>query len=222
MDFEVVDIYPPPEEYPVVQGDWVEVAAFIRNAGEYAGRASVSLWNLTHDRLMYEQGISLGPGESEIATFTWKTLRYQPGSHEIQVLVEAEHDTDHANDRSESASTAILPNRDITLGFAGDRPDQQISGAAKKITSTLPGVAPQDVVLLQEPASENIPPSLAEPRAFLSAGSAPPASPGSNPSHATPHRDARMSPDRCVQLQRMSSAVRSIQRMCPGVLALVR
>ena len=117
VDFEVVDIYPPNSAYPIVKGDWVEVEAFVRNIGKYAGKGKITLWNLTHERPMYEKSITLEPEESSVVVFTWKTLRYEIGEHLLRVESEAERDTDPFNDYSDTASVNVITSRDITIGF---------------------------------------------------------------------------------------------------------
>ena len=73
VDFVVAALYPPNSNYPIVKGDWAEVAAFVRNDGKYEGRATVRLLDLTEDRVMYSQSVNLPSGESRVVEFTWKT-----------------------------------------------------------------------------------------------------------------------------------------------------
>ena len=123
-DFAVVDIYPPSVAHPVVKGDWVEVAALVRNLGPHGGRSAIHLYNETERKVMYRKNLSLAPGESEIVGFTWKTLRYTEGENEIFILSNAAYDENQDNDRSPTAMVNILTNRDITVGFgSGDLPD---------------------------------------------------------------------------------------------------
>ena len=125
VDFAVVELYPRNlSSRPVVKGDWVEVAAFVRNLGPYAGRATIKLRDLTHRETMYRRSIALGPGESRVVEFTWKTLRYAVGEHQLQAIADAQYDANRSNDNSDTASVTILTNRDITVGFGtGDLPD---------------------------------------------------------------------------------------------------
>ena len=79
VDVAAVALYPPSPNRPIVKGDWVEVAAFVRNVGTADARATVRLRDLTYDKVMYSKQVSLAAGESRIVEFTWKTLRYAVG-----------------------------------------------------------------------------------------------------------------------------------------------
>ena len=128
VDFTVVELYPVSPGYPVVKGDWVEVAAFVRNAGPNSGRAKIILRDLTEKRNMYGANVSLAPGETRIVAFTWKTLRYDLGEHRLQAIAEASHDASSNNDYSDVVIATIITNRDITIGF-GDVIPEQVAGA---------------------------------------------------------------------------------------------
>jgi hypothetical protein len=41
--------------------------------------------------------------------FTWKTLRYELGHHEFQVVTRSEHDSNDANDRSKPIAAELAP-----------------------------------------------------------------------------------------------------------------
>ena len=128
VDFTVVELYPVSPGYPIVKGDWVEVATFVRNAGPESGRARIILRDLTERRSMYGANVSLAPGETRIVAFTWKTLRYELGEHRLQAMAEASHDASADNDHSDVVTATILTNRDITIGFGGVIPEQ-VAGA---------------------------------------------------------------------------------------------
>jgi len=117
VDFAVVDVKTPDPLHPIVKGDWVEITAVVQNRGPYAGRGTVYLLDAANLDTMYEQSASLEPGESRELQFIWKTLRYPVGEYELLVRVDAEHDTDPENDRSDHARVHLLTDRDITVGF---------------------------------------------------------------------------------------------------------
>ncbi|MCE2501125.1 MAG: hypothetical protein J4G13_09710, partial [Dehalococcoidia bacterium] len=123
-DFSVVEIYPPSVAHPVVKGDWVEVAALVRNLGPHQGRTTIYVFNETERKAMYSQSLGLDAGESRVVAFTWKTLRYSEGENRIFILSNAAYDENTDNDRSQTAIVNILTNRDITVGFrTGNLPD---------------------------------------------------------------------------------------------------
>jgi len=125
VDFAVVDFKAPDPLHPIVKGDWVEITVAVQNRGPYAGRGTVYLLDAAGLDTMYEQSASLEPGESRSVEFTWKTLRYPVGEYELLARVDAEHDTDSENDRSDLASVHLLTDRDITVGF-GNRAQPSI------------------------------------------------------------------------------------------------
>ena len=117
VDFAVVDFQTPDPLHPIVKGDWVTITAVVQNQGPYAGRGTVHLLNGANLDTMYEQSASLKPGESRELQFIWKTLRYPVGGYELLVSVDAEHDIDPENDRSDTAPVRLLTDRDITVGL---------------------------------------------------------------------------------------------------------
>ena len=117
VDFAVVSFQAPDPLHPIVKGDWVEITVGLQNQGPYAGRGTVYLLNGANPDAMYEQAASLEPGEFREVEFTWKTLRYPVGAYELLARVDAEHDTDPGNDRSDPAPVHLLTDRDITVGF---------------------------------------------------------------------------------------------------------
>ena len=221
VDFEVVAIYPPNPTYPIVKGDWAEVAAFVRNAGEYDGRGTISLWNLTNDRLMYEDRISLEAGESGVVEFTWKTLRYEIGEHVLQVEADAEYDVDPSNNHSDTAVAEIITNRDITVGYGGNA---QVPTAGRKPKEPRLG--------LNEAQARNImalngtPMESGESRLLLlaSADGVAPASdqPNTERSSILGTGWFRLTPALCAEIQRWTAGLLDLGPECPGVWALVR
>ena len=222
VDFEVVEIRAPNPAYPIVKGDWVEVAALVRNNGKYEGRATISLWDMTHHRLMYEDGISLKAGESGVVEFTWKTLRYELGEHLLQVEAEAEYDTDTSNNNSEVARTEILTNRDITLGFPEDYKGPQRSAPNSPARIKTPGVSAIEIAVFgPDPAATmtaQFAPVFENPEVSRAT---------ETPTQTTSGTSARddsfaPSPFQCAQNQHVAMGSRSGGEQCPGVWALVR
>ena len=222
VDFEVVEIHAPNPAYPIVKGDWVEVTAIVRNVGKYEGRATISLWDMTHHRLMYEDGISLKAGESGMVEFTWKTLRYELGEHRLQVEAEAEHDTDASNNHSGVAHTEILTNRDITLGFPDDYTGPRSSARNSQARIRTTGIAAKEIAVVG-----------IEPVTTMSAQFAPVfENPGVGQAtelltqtgrQISPQDDSYApSPFQCAQNQHVAIGSRSGGEQCPGVWALVR
>ena len=223
VDFQVAAIYPPSAWHPVVKGDWVEVAAFVRNIGKYKGTATISLWNLTHDHPMYEDSVSLEPGESDVVEFTWKTLRYAVGKHLLRAKAEAEYDTDRSNDHSDSAAVNVIPSSDILIGFPGDHPETKNALAASS-----PRVASNRYALLQVAALATDSASVMhqqltatwEPLSTRRLSGLWPADPGDLHS---PEGGGQPSPMLCAQQQRLLTiGPRPLAAQCPGVWALVR
>lgn len=222
VDFAVVDIYPPHPSHPIVKGDWTEVAAFVRNVGEYKGRATIILRDITEGRTMYDQSVSLDPGESRIVEFTWKTLRYDLGGHWIRVEADAQYDVDRSNDRSEVAYTEILTNRDITLGFGDDQPIQDIKAETSRARIRLTGERPEDIAVLNDVPLDTMTQQFAPPERTFSVDPIPRAGSGGSHGMASGRRDYRMSPFQCAQNQRPMVGSQPRWEQCPGVWALVR
>ncbi len=222
VDFAVVDIYPPHPSHPIVKGDWTEVAAFVRNVGEYKGRANIILRDITEGRTMYDQSVSLGPGESRIVEFTWKTLRYDLGGHWIRVEADAQYDVDRSNDHSEVAYTEILTNRDITLGFGDDQPIQDIKAETSRARIRLTGERPEDIAVLNDVPLDTMTQQFAPPERTFSVDPIPRAGSAGSHGMASGRQDYWMSPFQCAQNQRPTVSSQPRWEQCPGVWALVR
>ena len=222
VDFAVVDIYPPHPSHPIVKGDWTEVAAFVRNVGQYKGRATIILRDITEGRTMYDQSVSLEPGESRIVEFTWKTLRYDLGGHWIRVEADAQYDVDRSNDRSEVAYTEILTNRDITLGFGDDQPIQDIKAETSRARIRLTGERPEDIAVLNDAPLDTMTQQFAPPQRTFSVDPIPRAGSAGSHGMASGRQDYRMSPFQCAQNQRPTVGSQPRWEQCPGVWALVR
>ena len=218
VDFAVAAIYPPDSNYPIVKGDWVEVAAFVRNIGKYDGRARVSLRGLTEGRVMYEQSVALGPDESRIVEFTWKTLRYDLGDHWLRVEAEARHDVDTSNNYSESAWAGILTNRDITLGFGGGNPEREMLFEASKSRVSVAGKHPEDIVVLNDAPSANAGQQFGPPQGAFSVKPLP----REEPAEDSVRPGYQMSPLLCALHQQPAIGLPAHRERCPGVWALVR
>ena len=222
VDFAVAEIYPPSVAHPVVKGDWVEVAAFVRNLGSHGGRATIHLYNDTEHKAMYSKNLSLAPGESKVVEFTWKTLRYTEGENEIFVLSNAAYDENRDNDRSPTAIVNILTNRDITVGFGiGDLPDT--TADATSVPSIRTTAAYLDEILVLGAGS---PPAgrvtLAPPTAQIGAQ---PQRHDDADHPAAIHRlwqSAQTSATDCVRLQSLLGQNQPRAVLCPDAPALIR
>ena len=217
VDFVVAEIYPPSPSHPIVKGDWVELAAFVRNVGEHGGRAEISLRNLTHHQVMYRRNVSLAAGEGRVVEFTWKTLRYDVGVHELRVEAATSYDVDTSNNYSESAWAEILTHRDITLGFGGNDPLQQAAGATSKPRVRTAPEIPAAIVVLNDAPSAILEQEFAPHQenfsvnALLRRGS----------SSGADVQGGRMSPFLCAKQRPMAVGLQNRQEQCPGVWAWV-
>ena len=128
VDFEVVETHGPSPDAPIVQGDSIDVSALVTNAGPQEGRATVLLRDAQRNRVMQSESVALQPHESQVVDFTWKTSRYDLGTHRLQVTVDAANDTNRGNDVSELGAATIVDDRDITIGYGGSSPDAQFLG----------------------------------------------------------------------------------------------
>ena len=125
-DFAVENITVPDIGRPFVQGEWIPIAALVRNLGPSQGRGTLTLedaTDATHLAEMYQRSITLEPGESRRVEFTWKSLRYDPGVRHLRVVADGDYDPTHHNNRTQLATVALLPNQDIIIGFGDDSAD---------------------------------------------------------------------------------------------------
>ena len=221
VDFTIVELYPPDlSSRPIVKGDWVEVAAFVRNIGPYAGRATVRLRDLTQRQTLYSKGVTLEPGESKVVEFTWKTLRHSVGDHRLQVSTDAQYDVNGSNDASNIASVTILTDRDITVGLGNDAQAAHVSGPAAKPNIRSVAQYADEIRALNNGAS-------------LATGLVSPASHGQFGAESGPpggQRDAtgywlsqaaQTSPFQCVRYQRLIGASHPRAVLCSNAAALV-
>lgn len=223
VDFVVAHLYPPNPAYPIVKGDWAEVAALVRNAGRYAGKAKVRLQDLTEGRVMYDQNVALGPDESSVVEFTWKTLRYDVGGHWLRVEAEAKYDVDTSNNYSEQAWAEILTNRDITLGFGSGNPEQEMMVESSKSRVSVVGEYPEDIVVLNDAPSANLGQQFAPPPGILRVDHLPRGEQRTvEQGTASGRWDYRMTPLLCAQQQQLTIGLLAHSERCPGVWALVR
>ena len=125
-DFAVENITVPDIGRPFVQGEWIPIAALVRNLGPSQGRGTLTLedaTDATHLAEMYQRSITLEPGESRRVEFTWKSLRYDPGVRHLRIVADGDYDPTHHNNRTQLATVALLPNQDIIIGFGDDSAD---------------------------------------------------------------------------------------------------
>ena len=224
VDFVVGEIYPPNPSHPIVKGDWTEVAALVSNIGRYEGRARVSLRDLTEGRVMYDQNVALGPDESRVVEFTWKTLRYDVGGHWLRVEAEAKYDADTSNNYSEQAWAEILTNRDITLGFGGGNPEPEqgmIVEASKPRIKSAPEV-PAGIAVLNDAPSAIMERGFKPLQEMLSVDPLLQSGSLSGLAADLGAQDYRMSPYLCAQRQQPTGWLQEHGKQCPGVWALVR
>ena len=224
VDFVVGEIYPPNPSHPIVKGDWTEVAALVSNIGRYEGRARVSLRDLTEGRVMYDQNVALGPDESRVVEFTWKTLRYDVGGHWLRVEAEAKYDADTSNNYSEQAWAEILTNRDITLGFGGGNPEPEqgmIVEALKPRIKSAPEV-PAGIAVLNDAPSAIMERGFKPLQEMFSVDPLLQSGSLSGLAADLGEQDYRMSPFLCAQRQQPTGWLQTHRKQCPGVWALVR
>ena len=249
VDFAVeqVDIVRPDRDF--VQGEWVQITALVHNNGPWAGRATVTLHDRTNQDDLYSEPVSLATGESRVVEFTWKTLRYAPGSRQLQVIADADYDTADDNDQSAAQSVTLLTNRDITVGSA-DAPAGDISAGSSDAPAVATAGEPLGGVIgladtesasaahdLATPAIEAAE-SLAAPAIEEADGSDTPAgdtalrvittttravAPIRNPLVLLRIRPyAAQSAPHCAQLQDVLGDVQPRAVLCPGAPALAR
>ena len=224
VDFVVAEIYPPSPYHPIVKGDWAEVASLVRNAGRHAGKATVRLQDLTEGRVMYDQSVALGPDESRVVEFTWKTLRYDVGGHWLRVEAEAKHDVDTSNNYSEQAWVEILTNRDITLGFGDGNSEvghEMMVEASKPRIRSVPEV-PAGIAVLNDAPSAIMERGFEPLQEMIDVGSLSQSGPLSSFAADLGAQDYRVSPFLCAQRQQPTGWLQKHERQCPGVWALVR
>ena len=222
VDFVVARLYPPNPAYPIVKGDWAEVATLVSNVGKNAGKATVRLQDLTEARVMYDQSVALGPGESSVVEFTWKTLRYDVGEHWLRVEAEAKYDVDTSNNYSEQAWAEILTNRDITLGFDGGNPESEMMVEASKPRIRSVPEVPAGIAVLNDAPSAIVERGLEPLREMFSVDPLFQSGPLSSFAADLGAQDYRMLPFLCAQRQQPTGWLQTHGKQCPGVWALVR
>ena len=119
VDFEVKSVVIDDPGRPFIRGEWVGVRALVRNAGSSPGRGTVTLRDLTHGHDLYAQSATLQPKETKRVEFTWKTLRYELGHHEFQIITRSQHDSNDANDHSKPIAAELAPYLDTVLAWDG-------------------------------------------------------------------------------------------------------
>ena len=223
VDFAVAGFQTPDPLRPIVKGDWVELTVVVQNQGPYAGRGIVYLLNAANHDTMYEQSVSLEPGESRDVEFTWKTLRYAVGDYELRAVVSAEYDAEPDNNRSPSLAISLLTDRDITVGFGNRVQPASIAGAVFDPHVQAPANYPDRIILL-DGGTASASAALAGVAAIGQLNAAPmPADGGLHPAAAYwLWRAAQISPWQCARLQRVIGSSLPRAALCPGAPALVR
>lgn len=221
-DFTVVEIYPPPSRFPIAKGDWVEVAAFVRNLGPHQGRATIDLYNETAGRTMYSRSVTLGPGESRVVEFTWKTLRYGEGEHTVSAIADGTYDQNRDNDRSPPAVVNILTGRDITVGFGNASIPPTIVGAPDEPYIRSAARYPVEIFVIDGGAATAAGAAVAPPADQI----------GVSPQRRTStsqtgpiHRlqgTAQYSPGHCARFQSLTGESQPRAVLCPKAPTLIR
>ena len=221
-DFAVVDFQPPDALYPIVKGDWVQITAMVRNLGPYASRGTVTLLDETDRDTMYEQSVSLEPGEFKDVEFIWKTLRYPVGKYDLMVRVDTEYDTDPDNDYSDPVQVRLLTDRDITVGF-GD--GAQPAVFADRTSRTILRATPQYSDAIQVTGGVQSPvDGLISPATESQMGVAPRPMGGKyDPARMYwQWRSAQISAWECARYQKVIEESQPRPILCPEAGALVR
>jgi hypothetical protein len=221
-DFAVVDFQPPDALYPIVKGDWVQITAMVRNLGPYASRGTVTLLDETDRDTMYEQSVSLEPGEFKDVEFIWKTLRYPVGKYDLMVRVDTEYDTDPDNDYSDQVQVRLLTDRDITVGF-GD--GAQPAVFADRTSRTILRATPQYSDAIQVTGGVQSPvDGLISPATESQMGVAPRPMGGKYDSARMywQWRSAQISAWECARYQKVIEESQPRPILCPEAGALVR
>ena len=223
VDFAVAGFQTPDPLHPIVKGDWVEITIVVQNQGPYAGRGTVYLLNAANHDTMYEQSVSLEPGESRDVEFTWKTLRYAVGDYELRAIVSAEYDAEPDNNRSPSSAISLLTDRDITVGFGNRVQPASIAGAVFDLHVQTPANYPDRIILL-DAAAASTSAALAGVANIVQLNVEPmPAAGELHPAAAYwLWRAAQISPWQCARLQRVIGSSLPRAALCPGAPALVR
>ena len=230
-DFAVENITVPDIGRPFVQGEWIPVAALVRNLGPSPGRGTLKLEDATDDSHlsdMYERSITLEPGESRWVEFTWKSLRYDPGERHLRVVADGDYDPTHHNNRTQLATVALLPNEDIIIGFGDDSADALVFEDASPPALQTTGDALDQIVALDIGAHQAQTLAAPEPDSPMLAAHDPVA--GRDFADTAQvvmamhrlHRAADRSAHHCSDLQRRLGNSQPRAVLCPAAPALVR
>ena len=230
-DFAVENITVPDIGRPFVQGEWIPVAALVRNLGPSPGRGTLKLEDATDDSHladMYERSITLEPGESRWVEFTWKSLRYDPGERHLRVVADGDYDPTHHNNRTQLATVTLLPNEDIIIGFGDDSADALVFKDASPPALETTGDALNQIVALDTGAHQAQTLAAPEPDSPMLAAHDPVA--GRDFADTAQvvmamhrlHRAADRSAHHCSDLQRRLGNSHPRAVLCPAAPALVR
>ena len=230
-DFAVGNITVPDIGRPFVQGEWIPVGALVRNLGPSAGRGTLTLKDATygtHRANMYSRSITLEPGESRWVEFTWKSLRYDPGERHLRMVADGHYDPTRHNNRSQLATVALLPNKDIIIGFGDDSADALVFKDARPPALQTTGDALDRIVALDTGAYQAL--RLAVPE--ISSPMLAARNPVSGRDFAATvqvvmamhrlHRAAYRSARHCSDLQRRLGNSHPRAVLCPAAPALLR
>ncbi len=228
VDFVVQTIAIPDIGRPYVQGEWIPVVALVRNLGPSRGRGTLTLQDLTYQADLYDRSVTLQPDESRWVEFTWKSLRYQTGEHQLRVKVDTDYDLVSDNDRSEAATVEILSNRDIIVGFGDNHPAAIILAESKQpnIQSTVRPL--ERIVGLDNAASNDF--TLAAPPFGASVSATDQANGGMDFGNDFAgiiamyqlRQAAVVSAHHCAELQRLLSNSQPRVVLCPGAPPLLQ
>lgn len=230
-DFAVENITVPDIGRPFVQGEWIQVAALVRNLGPSPGRGTLKLEDATDDSHladMYERSINLEPGESRWVEFTWKSLRYDPGERHLRMVADGDYDPTHHNNRTQLATVTLLPNEDIIIGFGDDSADALVFKDASPPALQTTGDALDQIVALDTGAHQAQTLAAPEPDSPMLAAHDPVA--GRDFADTAQvvmamhrlHRAADRSAHHCSDWQRRLGNSQPRAVLCPAAPALVR
>ena len=100
-----------------VVGEAVTIAVAVRNDGRVAANIPVTLHFPSDDKQAETRKPWADPGETVVVTFTWRTSRYEPGSHAFRVAVPG------AERRFTAALVAPTPRVDVEIVGIASNPN---------------------------------------------------------------------------------------------------
>ena len=135
-DVEIISIHSSPPG-DAMQGQWVEISVTVRNNGDKNLNVPVQLTFPSDDKKPERKSPRVRPGETGVATFTWKTRNYDVGSHTLRAELLLDNNLTAGETSAELQILLTAPAINANILTISTDPEAPVVGQPVAITVTV-------------------------------------------------------------------------------------